>query len=124
MTTTIVRAPAAPSGAIVPQMMLTWASDRTAGNRIHQPIGGGFPDATLWPASPRKGRLTFLFTNRADALAAELAHADVGVFTLTDDDLPELGMQYVLQESGSISLTLDPETRRNWLLAIDFIQVG
>jgi hypothetical protein len=124
MTTTITRAPAPATGPMVPQLMLTWASQRVGGNQVHLPIGGTWPDVTLWPASPRRGTLTFLFTSRADALAAEAAHADVGVFTLTDDDLPELGMRYVVQQGGNIGLTLDPETRRNWLLSVDFEQVS
>jgi hypothetical protein len=119
---TITRIPAL-AAPIIPALTerSSYDSTREVRNVVHPIIGRADVEATLKPAGLRAGTMTLVFTDRAAAHTAAQAHADVGVFTLADTDVPTASMSYIVQ--GSLQLTLDPETAREWLLRVGFQEV-
>lgn len=106
--------------SIHPLMVLGYDWERQGRNTIHETLSG--QAVTLRPAGLRKGTLQYLFADEAAALEAEDVHAIADALTLADSDRPALGMRYVLE--GSIRLTLDPQTRHRWTVAVGFRQVS
>ena len=108
------------STTITPTLRLTASATVTSRNKIHELLGGGV--AVTFGAAPlRTGTLELFFDTETAADAAETFHRDGFVFAITDPDNPSLNMNYVV--AGSIERTLDPETRRRWLLKIDIQEV-
>jgi hypothetical protein len=106
---------------LTPALVLGFNSSRTAGNVLHTIVGRAGVDVTTKPAGLRSGTLRLLAATLADALSLEWLHAQAGVFSLVDADLPELSMDYV--PSGAIRLELDDETRVQWSVEIDYQEV-
>jgi hypothetical protein len=119
---TITRTPAMPA-AIVPDVMRTASYDvtSTSGNQIHDIPGRADPEVTLRVAGTRAGTIAFTFTTKPAAFTAAASHREVGIFTLVDTDVPEMGMSYVV--TGTVRLYLDPETLTAWHLEIGFREV-
>jgi hypothetical protein len=118
MTTTITRT--SDSATTSPTLVLGYDTTRTGRNVIHNLIGGGIA-VTLVPPAPRSGTLQLFYPAEADAWAALALHETADSFTLVNDERPGIGMTYVLD--GGITLTLDPETRDLWTLAVDYQEV-
>lgn len=106
---------------ITPVLTLGYESSRDSRNIFHDVIGRDYPDVTLRAASLRHGTLTYLFETEADSLACEQLHRADSTFTVTDDDRDSIGMAYVV--SGSITRTLDDDTRDLWTVAVDFQEI-
>lgn len=104
-----------------PALVLGWEFSRRGGSIVHRVLGSSAVDVTLRPAALRSGTLNLFYLTEAPALACEAMHAKAARFTITDSDRPALGMQYVV--TGQIRVTLDPETMKRWLVAVDFEQV-
>lgn len=106
--------------SIVPALVLGYTATRAAGNVLHPIIGRASPDVTLRPAALRTGTLTLFFTTAAAAWIAHNTHALPGKLTLTDLDIPQIGMVYVL--AGSLTIALD-DGRRRWVVTVDYQEV-
>lgn len=109
------------SNSVQPNLVLGYAVSRKSANMIHTIIGRSDPDVTLKPAGLRTGKLEFFFLTLADALTADTIHKAEGTVALADTDLPALNMSYVT--SGDIELELDDDTRKRWIVRVDFQEV-
>lgn len=144
MTTIISHA----GGLIYPTLIEGYESQRESGNIAHPVSGRANPDYTLRPASLRTGTLTLVFTGSSAvaeygfvdgyivalggeggmdpeiaSLEAEQAHAEARVFTLTTAERTTVLMTYVVREGGRIARMLDPQTRRVWMVMVDFQEI-
>lgn len=123
MAQTITRTPAMVPAAITPSVMRTSSYDVTSasGNQVHEIPGRADPEVTLRVAGTRAGTIAFTFTSKAAAFAAAARHREVGIFTLVDTDVPEMGMSYIV--TGTVRLYLDAETVAAWHLELGFREV-
>ena len=95
------------SGAtvITPDAVDEYESSSTPGNLVHEVINRVFPDATLRPASSRKGPLMLTFSDQVASRLAEQALATAAVWTYTAP-IPELSMTFIVHGD---------ELKRRWL---------
>ena len=105
----------------MPLLVDGYESTRSSNHVFNSVLGRAFPDVTLAPASPRRGRLTALFDNESDAVLCEQMHTGTAVLTFADSDIPSAAMTYVAD--GSITRSLDPQSRTLWIVGIDFQEV-
>lgn len=121
MPQTITRLPAL-AAPIVPTLTdrASYSASRDSRNQLHPIVGRADVEATLRPAGLRAGTMVLLFSSRAAAFAAWEAHAGVGIFTLTDTDVPSASMAYVTQGTSQCELQADSAT---WQLSIGFQEV-
>lgn len=117
MTTTITRV--SDSETTTPDLVLGYESARQSRNIIHELIEG--IAATLVAANPRSGDLHLFYTAEADAWAALELHSTADVFTLTDTDIPAIGMSYVL--AGNVGIALDGATRAQWAVTVPYQEI-
>lgn len=106
---------------VEPVLVTGWESERETRNVLHPIINRNDHEVTLRPAVPRSGTLELLFETLADAVEAEVMHAQAKEFTLTDSDHAALAMTYVAH--GRIRLALDEDTRDAWTLSVGFQEV-
>jgi hypothetical protein len=118
MTTLISRG----STSVTPITVMGYKTARASGNVVHEILGRTDPDVTLRAAALRTGTLEFLFASHADAQAAEAILAGVGVITLADSDLPDIGMRFVL--SGTLEMELEQTSRTAWTVTADYTEVA
>ena len=107
---------------IIPYEVVGYESATEARNIFHNIIGRASDDVSLSDDSLRAGTLELLFTDRAEAWAAHALLVLPDVWTLTDADVPEIGMTFV--RAGGMSIVLEDETRLLWLLRVGFQEVG
>jgi hypothetical protein len=113
-------------GAINPDMVLGYQSQREAGNIVHPILGRDNPDITFRPARLRTGRLELGFysdTAEEDSLAAEEAHALGVIFNLASTDRGSIEMSYVVAGSVVRSLAV-PSGTGAWTLDVDYQEVS
>lgn len=107
---------------VIPDLWLGYSHRRRSGNLLHAVIGAPEGSASLEAAGLRSGSITFLFSVQADAFTADQLHAAGVTLTVTDDEVPDVNMTYILAEGGSVSLEQDDE-RAVWLLTVDYQEV-
>lgn len=132
------------SETINPTLVLGYESERQARNVVHPILGSQESDVTLRPAGRRTGTLRLFFASGTasgyawvdgyyvpvsdgvdaaeDSKAAEDLHATGEVFTLVSD-LGTVAMSYVVPRGGRIRRSLDEQTRRHWVVEVDFQEV-
>lgn len=110
-------------GSVNPEVVDGYEARRPARTLVHPIMGRDDPDITYRPVGLRKGTLTLVFGTGALAAAAEDALIVPRVYTLTDPDVAEVGMQFVVAD-GEIVRTLDLETQTVWLLEVPFQEVS
>lgn len=103
-----------------PALVLGYDTSRESLNIVHDIIGGGIA-VTLIRPRPRQGTLELFYTTEAGAFAALSLHSRESTFTLSDTDRPAVSMTYVAD--GSMSLSLDTETRTRWVLSVGYQEV-
>lgn len=122
MSTTITRG----NVVITPTAVTSVRSERESRNVVHSIIGRDADDVTLRPAGLRTGTLELVWhsTNTAetDSEAAELAHAEGGVFTIVAPERASLSFTYVTDQSGRITRELNAELG-SWTVRIDYREV-
>jgi len=111
------------TGTITPTIVDGFTSTRESGTLVHPILGSENPDVTLRPAALRAGILTLVFASASAATAAEMVMASAQVLTLTDPDVSQIGMSFVVT-GGGIELDLDRESRSAWLLRVPFQEVA
>ncbi|WP_341935512.1 hypothetical protein MRBLWO14_001164 [Microbacterium sp. LWO14-1.2] len=119
MATTITHG----GGAIVPALVDGFEAESETRTRVHRIIGRPDPDITLRPLDLRSGVLTLLFATGAAAASAESALRVPQVLTLSDPEVPQVAMSFVVAE-GRMRTRLDPDSRSAWLLEVPFCEVG
>lgn len=119
MSTTITHA----DGAIVPAVVNGFESARPARTLVHTILGRPDPDITYRPAGLRKGELLLVFESGAESAAAEAILVSAQVFTLSDPDVPQVAMPFVVA-NGEVSSALDLDTQTVWVLRVPFQEVA
>lgn len=109
-------------GTITPEVVEGFSASRSARSIVHNIMGRTDPDITLRPAGLRKGTLTLVFATGALAQAAEAILAVPQIFALSDADVPEVNMQFVVAD-GDIRTTLDLETQTAWLVEVPYQEI-
>ncbi len=114
------------SGGVVltPSMALEVTERNESQTKVHPIIGRPDPDVTLRPASTRTGTLKlgyFDASAEADSAAARVALTGAAVWTIVSDDRPTLQFSFIVD--GSVSRTLDEETRDAWVVEVDYREV-
>jgi hypothetical protein len=117
MTTTITTG----STTITPVLVLGWETSQESRNIIHSIIGRSDPDVTLQPANLRTATLQLFFTTEAEAEEARTLHSAAAVFYLDSDEIAAANLYYVV--SGSISAALEDETRKYWIVSVDYQEI-
>lgn len=105
---------------VTPDQIDGWSSSNASRNIVHQIIGGGEDDLSLFPASPRRGQIKAVFSSEADAETCRVLHLAPRTFTFATTDR-DLGIQYVVD--GDVQVDLDDETRDLWVVTIPFREV-
>jgi hypothetical protein len=110
------------AGTTAPLSTLSpYEATHTGRNVILDLLGGGLVVALIAPR-PRSGTIEYLYgLDEAAARAGTALHREESTFILTDEDRPDIGMEYVV--SGDVRLRLDEETQDVWILAVDYQEV-
>lgn len=120
MSATITHA----GGVIAPTVVDGYESKSEGRSRVHEILGSGTVDVTLRPATPRTGTLRLLFVSETESAAAERILGRGEIFTLNTPERTTIQMRFFIPHGGSITRTLDPDTRDQWHLAADFQEVA
>lgn len=110
------------TGVLTPSVVNGWRTARDAGTLVHPVLGREDPDVTLRPASLRRGTLTCVFADEAQAIAAEQVMATPQVLVLEDADRVTVSMSFVVA-GGEIEVELDKDTSAVWVLSVPFQEV-
>lgn len=110
------------AGTITPEQVNGFEAAREARTIVHNIIGRADPDITLRPVGLRTGTLTLVFATGAAAKSAEAALAFPQVLALSDPDVPEVAMSFVVA-GGDLAPKLDLDTQTVWLLDVPFQEV-
>jgi hypothetical protein len=116
MTTTIQHG----ASSIPVDFLLGFTTEREHGNILHPVLGRGDVEVTFKVAGLRSGTFKFLCNTFAKAAELEAEHAEVGVFTMLNDELPSPGISMVYVPSGRI--TVEAEGSK-WIVSCDFQEV-
>ena len=108
---------------VTPTLVLGYRAGQRSRNVLIEPIDSPDPYVSLAAAQTRAGTWSYLFADEAEAEACRALHAAGSVLTLTDPDVSTVGMDYVVPDDGEIVVELDPETRKAWIVEVDFREV-
>lgn len=109
-------------GSTSPDLVLGYQTARHSRNLVHDLIGGGIAVSLIAPRL-RSGVLNLFYRDEADGWAGLALHSRESSFTLTDTDVPEIGMSYVLSDGADLELQLDPDTLTRWLLNVPYQEI-
>lgn len=113
------------TGVITPEVVNGFESSRDIRTIVHTILGRPDPDITLRPAGLQSGTLTLVFSTGAAAISAETALLFPQVLVLSDPDVPQVGMSFVVGPEGQASTrSLDLDTRKVWLVDLPFQEVS
>jgi hypothetical protein len=107
--------------SITPTQVLGWDTKQATRHILHDILNKSSHDVTMRLTALRSGTLKLLFTTASDAETARTFHAASNVFTLTSDEVTQVGMTYIV--AGNISVTLDSKTLSYWTVSVDFQEV-
>ncbi|CAI9386090.1 hypothetical protein [Microbacterium sp. T2.11-28] len=96
-----------------------YEAERESRNIIHDLLSGNVA-VTLISPRPRAGTLQLMYTAHSDAFAAFNLHAEETVFTITNPDVTNVGMSYVVRDGIGIR---QDDTRAGWIVSVDFQEV-
>lgn len=111
------------AGTIVPELIDGYTASREARTIVHDIINRSNPDVTLRAPGLRRGSFRCLFPVQGDAIAAYGTLGTPQVFTITDPEVPAVGMSFVVAE-GDLDIELDDETRAAWWVIVPFVEVN
>ncbi len=117
MTTTITSS----EHTIIPTFLMEYSAERASRNVIHNIIGKAEPDVSLELDGLRSGTLNLFFESKVEAWAAFQDLGTLSSWELTDTDHPEINMNFVRE--GPMTMELDPETRKRWVVGMDYQEV-
>jgi hypothetical protein len=107
--------------ALQPLLVTGYMSTREGQNVFHTVLGTQELDVSLNPYGLRSGTIEYLCATEDDSVAVENLHS-MGVIQVSDDDRASIAMSYVV--SGSVTRSLDDESRDLWLVAVNFQEVS
>lgn len=110
------------TSTLTPELVLGYETRQPGRNIFHDVIGREDPDVTLRRAGLRTGTLKLFFLTEGQANACRLLHSRPAVFTYTASDNATTSMRYAVDDSG-ITVTLDDDTRRRWVVAVAYREV-
>lgn len=111
------------SGSIVPTIVDGYEASREARTVVHSVLNRSAPDITFRAAGMRRGTLSCVFADQLEAVSAFGVLSIPQTFTLSDDDVPSVGMSFVVAE-GDLTIALDDETREVWVVTVPFVEVA
>jgi len=111
------------AGVITPELVDGYEATREVRTVVHDIINRTNPDVTFRAPGPRSGSLRCLFPVQADAIAAYGVLSTPQVFTLTDPDVPAVGMSFIVA-GGDLTIALDDNTRGVWWVTAPFVEVA
>lgn len=119
---TLITASTGVPATTAPTGVLGYEATRESSTRVHRLIGGGVA-AVVGVAIPRKGTLRLYYPTRADAFASLNMHARAATFAITNTDIGQVEMTYVVSDGGRVTITLDEATHNAWVVSVDFQEV-
>ena len=111
------------SDSIVVLVRTDLAVSRESKNIEHDVIDSTVQAISVRQSGVRKGQLELLVADVDDALLAEQIISSPGPCTYTDSVNAHWSMAFVLSDGGSVTRTLDQDTRVRWTVAADFTEV-
>lgn len=109
------------AGTTTPMTVLSpYATSLQSRNVIHDLIGGGIAVSLVRPR-PRSGQIALMYDTEADAYACVALHEQETTFTLTEPDVPNVSMTYVID--GDVTVELDEDTLTVWTVTVGFQEV-
>ncbi len=110
------------AGSTSPLAVAGYDASRRSRNVIHDLLDGSIGVSFIAPR-PRSNDLVLVYTDRAEAFAAYALLALETSYTYTNDDLPEVGMNFVLD--GSLDIEAEPidETQTVWYVRVGYQEV-
>lgn len=123
--TSFTLTPVASSGiSTSPRLVLGYSAARTSRTILHQVLGRGDPVITSNIPKRRSGTFELLYTSREQAVYAHQSFcAFPGDWVYLDTDNSIGNMTFVIGE-GDLTIELDPETRRNYIVTIPFQEIA
>lgn len=112
-----------PDVFVVPEVVDGFRAAREARTIVHDVLGSADVDVSMRPVGLRRGVLQMVFADAVAASAGEDLAATTQLLTLTDPDVPTVGMTFVVA-GGEIGLELNDETRSAWVLSVPFVEVA
>lgn len=109
------------TGTIAPAVVEGFEAVQSARSIVHTILGRPDPDITYRPAGLRTGTLTLVFASGADAASARAILVVPQVFTISDPDVPEVTMPFVVA-GGDISSSL-ADSRKSWIVTVPYQEV-
>lgn len=106
---------------VAPLLVLGWSASNPLRSVVHAVLGSTVPDVTLRPSGDRTGTLEVLCEDEAQANEVVALHTQGVVYTLTEDVLTSISMDYVV--AGEVVATLEDQTRRRWVVSIPYAEV-
>jgi hypothetical protein len=106
---------------ITPQVVDGYEAKSDSATIVHRLLDGTI-GISLALDAPRSGDLRCYFATEAAAWTAHNALAEPSVWTLSDTDVPSVGMVFVRQ--GAMSIALDDDLRYTWLLTVGFQELS
>ncbi len=103
-----------------PLVVMNTQSARDSRNILHDVYGAEFPAVSFRPPTSRKGTLEMLFADEAEAWSAEQLHLYPGVFAIRFPVGHPMSMDMDYIVDGPITRSLDPESRKRWLLNVAY----
>lgn len=103
-----------------PALVLGYEAEQESQNIVHDIIGGGIGVSLIRPR-PRAGTLELFYLTELDAAQCRFIHAAESTFSLSDTELSTIAMTYVVD--GSITIRLDDEGRRRWIVSVGYQEV-
>lgn len=112
--------PSVTYGSSTPLLVDGWEESVETRNVVNNIVGGGV-DITPYPADLRSGQYVAVFQDEEDAAALVQMHRQTARFTIQDTERPSIGMLYVA--NGTITRSLDDESREFWLVTIPYQEI-
>jgi hypothetical protein len=106
-----------------PKIVMNYVSTRESRNIYHEIIGRSYPAVTTRPAQSRTGTLEFLFETEADSVIGENIHNAGTIVRLRHEGNAQRNMNLDYMVNGSVTRSLEPETRRLWTLTVNYREV-
>lgn len=110
------------AGSTSPLAVAGYDTSRQSRNIIHDLLDGSIGTSFIAPR-PRSGDLVTVYTDRAEAFAAYALYAQESSFTYVSDDVPELGMTFVLDGSLDIEAESVDEDMTVWYVRVGYQEV-
>jgi hypothetical protein len=108
--------------SFVPELVLGYQTQRSAGTLTHTIIGRADPDVTLKPVAPRTGTLELFVLSEDDAITLVALLEQQGVFRLDESVYVSMSMWFVV--TGTLGIRVEEQTQRRWIVSCPYAEVS